>query len=131
MSSLEKNFTQNTKGMQHHNNNKVILCLKQDFLVPNNLKAYIGDNCYFKNPSISCDNDDKYEQSLESNLSSCSENPGILESYEIDPPKQDKHFEGEFQDQFTLNKNKDCSFALKLGDTVDLLKDYPSFKSHM
>ena len=131
MSSLEKHVTQNTNRSQHQNNKNVILCLKQDFSVPNKLKANIGDNCYFSNPSISCDNDNKYGQTLVSSLSSCSEIPGVLESYEINPPKQDENFEGEIQDQFTVNKNKNCGLALKLGDTVALLKDYPSFRSHM
>ena len=97
---------------------KKILCLKQDFSVPNNLKVNKGDNCYFSNPSISCDNGNKYEQSLVSCLSSCSENPGVLESsYEIDTPKQDEFFEGEIQDNFLVNKNENYGFALRLGDT--------------
>ena len=101
LTTLEKRIvTQNTNESQLQNNKKLILCLKQDFSVPKILKVNKGDNSYFSISSISCDNGDKYEQSLVSSLS-CSENRVVLESYEIDPPKQDKPFEGEIQDQYT------------------------------
>ena len=132
LSSLEKHVNQNTLKIQHQNNIKnVIFRLEQDFRFPKNLKANIENNCYLSNPRFLCDNGNEYEQSLVSSLSSCSENPGFLDSsYEIDPLKQFKNVEREIQDQLTVNKNKDCGFALKLGDTVALLKDYQSFRPH-